>query len=249
MNLAGKRRPERAGRPYWVKVAEQVCPRLRSYKVEESAAAFPAPRMKIGHGIVFDRRLKFGLGATGHTQDIEYFGAVVPMTPSTFARLTPHRGDPPSYVRMAADHGKAFGTPILYLDFDPVSRTFVVKGHEGRGRMVVTRERAGDVPVPVAVMLRKTIYGRRAPSKQVADPKWAWKPQDVEYRAREWTADTVAALNYCVLPEIHASQPVEWGSERTVDFLTVRKQLAPVSCAFPEVYVRGKRYTVPECLR
>ena len=228
--LAGKRHPERAGRPSWVKAAETLCPRLRSFDIRIEGAELPPPRTKVGGGIVFDRRLKFGIGATGHTQDIGYYGAVVPMTPTTFSRLTTHRPEVPDFVRGAADVGKAFGTPILYLEFDPVSRAAEVVGHEGRGRMIVTRERAGNVPVPVAVVVRKTIYGCRG-------SKESWKSNDVEQRARTWSADTVAALNYCVLPEAY----------RGDDWRVIRRKIAPVTCAFPEVYVGGKKYTTPEC--
>ena len=228
--LAGKRRPERAGRPYWVKAAEGLCPRLRSFQVDETPTELPPPRTKTGGGVTFDRRLKFGIGATGHTQDVGYFGAIVSMTPTTFSRLTTHRAETPTSVRDAADKGKAFGTPILYLDFDPVSRTANVNGHEGRGRMIVTRERAGNVPVPVAIVLRKAIYGRKG-------SKESWRDTTAEFRSRSWTADTVALLNHCVLPEAYPGD----------DWRAIRRKLAPVSCAFPEVYVRGKRYTVPEC--
>ena len=234
MTLSGKRRPERAGRPYWVKAAEELCPRLRSFQVDETPAKLPPPRTKVGGGIAFDRRLKFGIGATGHTQDIGYYGAVVPMTPTTFSQLTTQRIEIPENIRSAADEGKAFGAPILYLEFDPVSRAAEVVGHEGRGRMLVARERAGNVPVPVAVMVRKTVYGRKYKGS-----KEAWKPQDEENRARHWSADTVAALNRCVLPEAY----------RGDDWRGIRRKLAPVTCAFPEVYVSGKRYTVPECVR
>lgn len=139
--------------------------------------------------VTFDRRIgSNALGVTGHNDNIEYMGAVVPLTPTEFLRLTTKRVDDPVHVRKHIVEGGSVGNPMLYIETDTERGVARVTGHEGRGRMMTTRSLVGDKHVPVHVIVRE------------AQKSKTWGASSVETRARHWSEKIVAALA-CTIPE------------------------------------------------
>ncbi len=87
-----------------------------------------------------------GIGAIPDNQDVDYKGFTVFMSPGQFLSLNPPtptwKGKDPDedyrYIRKMADeieHGVTIGNPVLYVEYDKVSNSFLVVEHEGRHRM------------------------------------------------------------------------------------------------------------------
>ena len=102
-----------------------------------------------------------GPGTTPNNREIDYFGAVVHMKPSTFLKLaSPLEGEPSvTFFRERIRNGEGFGAPMLYIgvpdgwkagNFDGKT---MVKGHEGRNRMTAIMQEEGDVPVETHILL------------------------------------------------------------------------------------------------
>ena len=102
---------------------------------------------------------KNGIGQTSYNMDVDYFGTVVMMKPSVFAKLAIPLSSGKS-VPFLVDHFKndgKVGAPSLYLNMDDDGKAEVT-GHEGRNRMVAINEVYGDVPIEVHLFPR----GKRA---------------------------------------------------------------------------------------
>jgi len=115
---------------------------------------------------IIDNNISTGIGATGYSQDIDYFGKRMKMKPSIFLKLTSDTGvfkpDTKSveYLRQKLRFGKGIGSPFLIVkipdgwfeqDFSDHAK---VSGHEGRNRMYSILDEFGDVPVETHLVLR-----------------------------------------------------------------------------------------------
>jgi hypothetical protein len=102
-----------------------------------------------------------GAGNIPNSQDIDYFGFVVMMTPSAFLSLAAPvvevRESKASLVEGLRAGAVAIAPPFLKVDFDGDGAP-VVDGHEGRHRMLAIQEVAGDIEIPVHIFPR----GKRA---------------------------------------------------------------------------------------
>ena len=134
---------------------------------QEEFAALPGPsadnvegRFKVGN-VAFDN--VNGLGNTPNGQNVIYLGFVAEMKPSSFLNLATQADrseDARRFVSFIRER-VPFASPFLELSYneqewqDGKPLRAVVKGHEGRGRMVAFAEvnRPGTL-IPVAFILR-----------------------------------------------------------------------------------------------
>jgi hypothetical protein len=123
------------------------------------------------------------LGLTSYNQEINYFGTVVKIKPSTFLKLAlplEHRTSV-DFFKTVVQNNKPMANPMLYIKVpsgwksgDFSGDTPFVTGHEGRNRMTAILEEEGDEPVPVHILLRS---------------------DEVEWRNRDITPEILAKLN------------------------------------------------------
>jgi len=119
-----------------------------------------------------------GAGAVPHNAEVDYFGLRVLMRPSVFLKLAEPLGEPidPKFEKYIADGG-AIGAPFLGIAIPPgwddgdFAQPAKVMQHDGRNRMTIVMQQEGDEPMEVHLF---PLGG---------------------YRARNLTADHVAALN------------------------------------------------------
>lgn len=113
---------------------------------------------------VIDNRVATGIGATGYSQDIDYFGKRMKMKPTIFLKLTSGNFTPTKttveFFRKALKSGEGIGAPFLIVEipdgwfeqeFDKPAK---VSGHEGRHRMYSILQEYGDIPVETHLILR-----------------------------------------------------------------------------------------------
>lgn len=115
---------------------------------------------------IIDNNVATGIGATGYSQDIDYFGKRMKMKPSIFLRLTSDTGmfkpNPKSadYLRQELRSGKGIGSPFLIVEIpdgwfeQDFTHHAKVSGHEGRHRMYSILEEFGDIPIETHLILR-----------------------------------------------------------------------------------------------
>jgi len=99
---------------------------------------------------------KEGIGQVGWNLNVNYKGFVVYMTPSEFLSLNPKREyslDGLSEFMLSQDELR-IGPPWLQTRWDEEADRWVIKGHEGRGRMQVLNEYMPDEEIPVHVFPR-----------------------------------------------------------------------------------------------
>ena len=102
-----------------------------------------------------------GIGAIPDNQDVDYKGFTVFMSPGQYLNLNPwttgrDTDHEHKYIRELADEierGTAIGNPVLYMEYDPVSNSFLVLDHEGRHRMKAL-DMLGFKSIPVHVFPR-----------------------------------------------------------------------------------------------
>ena len=97
-----------------------------------------------------------GAGNVPHQHDIGYFGFVVMMTPRQFRALAAPRAEFSSadFLKAAISEGRPIAPPFLEIGMNEEGLPGVI-GHEGRSRMHVIAEVAGDdVEVPVHIFPR-----------------------------------------------------------------------------------------------
>lgn len=109
-------------------------------------------RPRMHSGVMFDSRK--GMGGVPDGANIDYRGFQAYLTPKQFLELNPPRdpaplGRPITYINEALQAGQPIGTPMLYVDRTPEG--WLVRGHEGRGRMLAMQDRAPDALFPVGV--------------------------------------------------------------------------------------------------
>jgi hypothetical protein len=102
-----------------------------------------------------------GLGGVPNAANVDYRGYVAYMTPRQFLAVNPPRDTsvrPIEHIQRAISVKEPIGFPILYVDRLPKAPSmdtpigdWVVRGHEGRGRMTALSEIAPDSLFPVAV--------------------------------------------------------------------------------------------------
>jgi len=116
-------------------------------------------------GVMFDPRE--GLGGSPDAGNIDYRGFQAFLTPRQFLELNPPRPawQPYNYITEALDAGQPIGTPMLYVDRTPEG--WLVRGHEGRGRMMAMQERAPDAMLPVGVYPYGEIRARHLTDEDV----------------------------------------------------------------------------------
>lgn len=141
--------------------------------------------------IIDNRR---GIGATPYNTDIDYFGFVVSMRPSTFLKLAaPGGGSSVDYLETTIKEGGSVGAPTLYIKvpaewkFDGPSATLgevKIYAHEGRNRMMAIRNVEGDIPVETHILLRSS---------------------GVEWRARNITPEIISKVNAGATNEIETA--------------------------------------------
>ncbi len=102
-----------------------------------------------------------GIGAIPDNQDVDYKGFTVFMSPGQYLSLNPWTTERDidrehKYIREMADEierGAAIGNPVLYVEYDSVSNSFLVVDHEGRHRMKAL-DILGFKSIPVHVFPR-----------------------------------------------------------------------------------------------
>jgi hypothetical protein len=99
---------------------------------------------------------KDGIGQIPWNQNVNYMGFVVYMTPAEFLALNPRREfstDKLTEFMLSQDELR-IGPPWLQIRWDKEAVRWVVKGHEGRGRMEVLNEYIPNEKIPVHVFPR-----------------------------------------------------------------------------------------------
>ncbi len=103
-------------------------------------------------GPVYDP--KEGLGAVPYNQNVDYLGMHVPMTADKFLSLASPLHDPDQekidYMKEHIRSGKPLGNPFIQADWHEPSKSWHIKGHEGRHRVHAIKQlHGGDTEVPV----------------------------------------------------------------------------------------------------
>jgi len=106
-----------------------------------------------------------GIGQVPWNQNINYVGFVVYMTPSEFLRLNPSRSSGEESFQSLKDYMLSqeelkIGPPFLQPRWDEESNRWIIKQHEGRGRMLVLNEYMPDEEIPVHVFPRGGLRSR-----------------------------------------------------------------------------------------
>lgn len=93
-----------------------------------------------------------GLGQVPWNQNIDYQGLRVQMLPSIFLKLAAPLGrEPTEFIINHIKDGGAIGAPFLTIDIPKewesgnLSSPAVIRGHEGRNRMLAVKQVFGDV--------------------------------------------------------------------------------------------------------
>jgi len=106
-----------------------------------------------------------GIGQVPDNQNVNYKGFVVYMTPSEFLRLNPSRSSGEESFQSLKDYMLSqeelkIGPPFLQPRWDEESNRWIIKQHEGRGRMLVLNEYMPDEEIPVHVFPRGGLRSR-----------------------------------------------------------------------------------------
>lgn len=120
-----------------------------------------------------------GLGGVPIASNIDYRGFQAYMTPRQFLKLNESRDIrhlPVTHIEQALEGGEPIGTPFMYLDRAPDG--WMVRGHEGRGRMMAIQQYNRDALFPVAMvpsgevrarhLTPEEIFGRILPDQRAA---------------------------------------------------------------------------------
>lgn len=103
-----------------------------------------------------------GAGVTSYNKDVDYFGKVVTMKPSTFLKLAAHIDTLHSksgLIKYMQEGGKVaspmlfFQIPDEWLEGD-FSKPAKINGHEGRNRMSAIKDIYGDIEVETHIFIR-----------------------------------------------------------------------------------------------
>lgn len=128
------------------RLAKQATPLALDDLIMRLGKVDPAqPRMH--SGVLFDSRK--GIGGVPDGANIDYRGFQAYLTPRQFLDLNPPRVSGITHINEALQAGQPIGTPMLYVDRTPEG--WLVRGHEGRGRMTAMQERVPDALFPVGV--------------------------------------------------------------------------------------------------
>ena len=132
-----------------------------------------------------------GAGATAYNTDIDYFGFIVKMLPSTFLRLaSPGGGVSAKSLQKFINDGGSIAAPTLYITvpaewkYNEPSATLgdsKIQSHEGRNRMMAIQSLEGNVPVETHILLRSA---------------------GTEWRARNITPGIISKINAGVMNEL-----------------------------------------------